>query len=146
MMMMMERADPRSAAPEGERPRPRVLLVDDEPDLLAILAAEITHAGFDVICASSGLEALRQAEQGRFDLALTDYKMPGLDGLQTVDALAKLDPAVRTVMMTGYISEEVRAALRLRRRPWIEKPFDIHELIATLQEALRPDAEPDLDG
>lgn len=142
MMMTTVRADPHSAAPEGERPRPRVLLVDDEPDLLAILAAEITHAGFDVTCASSGLEALRQAEQDRFDLALTDYKMPGLDGLQTVDALAKLDPDVRTVMMTGYISEEVRAALRERHRPWIEKPFDIHELIATLQEALLPDPHP----
>ncbi len=120
-------------------PRPRVLVVDDEPDLLDILADELSDAGYEVVCAPSGDEAVRLAARGqRFDLALTDYKMPGLDGLQTIDALTRLDPTLRTVVMTGYVTGDVRAALRARRRPWIEKPFDLSALIATLQDALGP--------
>jgi DNA-binding NtrC family response regulator len=123
------------ATPDGAQRR-RVLLIDDEPDLLDILKAHLEQAGYQVTCAQSGREAVEHAQRQRFDLTISDFKMPGMDGLQTLAALVELDPTTRTVLMTGYTSDEVRAAMSAGGAHLIEKPFDVTELLDLLRRAL----------
>lgn len=113
--------------------RPRILVVDDEPDLLEILAAELTDAGYDVTCAESGREAVDRVRRDHFDVVLTDYKMPGMDGLATLAAIEAVHPNQRAVLMTGYASDDVRNALKKSGRPYLPKPFDRDDLLATLE-------------
>jgi CheY-like chemotaxis protein len=113
----------------------RILIVDDEPELLEILEAQLEMAGYDVTCAGSGAEAVEEARRAPFDLLLTDFKMPGMDGLSTLAAVTALRPGVRAVLMTGYSSEEVRAAVRARGGALLEKPFDLDELLRVLERA-----------
>ncbi|MEW5849172.1 MAG: response regulator [Myxococcota bacterium] len=121
----------------GVPARPRILLIDDERDLLEVLAAEMEEAGYDVTCVGSGAEALECARTQQFDLILTDFKMPGMDGLQTVAALAEQNPALHAILMTGFISDEMRYALKQRCYPCLEKPFRLEDLLQTLAGELR---------
>jgi CheY-like chemotaxis protein len=116
--------------------RPSILVVDDEIDLLEILELELKDAGYDVACAGSGDEAVGRTRKQHFDLVLTDFKMPGMDGLETLAALEKVDPQIRAVVMTGFASEELRTTLQNRGRPLVRKPFDVDELLETLHGAL----------
>ncbi len=117
--------------------RPRILVVDDEPDLLEILALELKDAGYDVTCAESGRDAVGYARGEHFDIVLTDYKMPGMDGLEALSAIEKADPNLRAVLMTGYASDEVQTALRMSGRPHIAKPFEVDDLLTTLERERR---------
>jgi CheY-like chemotaxis protein len=116
---------------------PRVLVVDDEPDLLQIVVEILARAGYEVTCARSGEDAVRCLTSGRFHLVLTDYKMPGMDGLQMLAALEELDPSLHAhaVVMTGYASDDVRAALRQSGLPYLAKPFSSKQLLLALEHA-----------
>jgi len=117
--------------------RPRILVIDDEPDLLEILELELREVGYDVTCACSGQDAVRRARREHFDVILTDYKMPGMDGIETLSAIEKTDPTMRAVLMTGFASDDVQSALQKTGRPRIAKPFDLDELLATLDRERR---------
>lgn len=115
----------------------RILIVDDEPELLEVLQAQLELTGYEVTCAASGAAAVEAARRAPFDLMLTDFKMPGMDGVSALAAVAALRPGVRAVLMTGYSSDEVRAAVRARGGALLEKPFDLDELLRVLQSVLR---------
>jgi len=125
------------AAPTNRSVRPRILIIDDEADLLEILGLELREAGYDVTCAATGADAVRRARREHFDVILTDYKMPGMDGIETLSAIEKTDPTMRAVLMTGFASDDVQAALRRSGRPHIAKPFDFDDLLTTLDRERR---------
>jgi CheY-like chemotaxis protein len=106
----------------------RILLVDDEPDILTV-ARHVLEAlgGFTVVPCESGREALRQAPVFRPDLIMLDVMMPVMDGLQTLEALRDL-PAVRTtpvVFMSARVQRhEVAEYKACGAQAVIEKPFD----------------------
>ena len=113
---------------------PRVLLVDDEIDLLSVLGGELMEAGFEVTAVQSGRAAVAAAGHTRFAVAVTDLKMPDMDGVETMDALKRLDPGLPVVMATGYRSAsaqlEARGAYRV-----ILKPFTLDEVLRVVTEA-----------
>lgn len=117
--------------------RRRILVVDDEPDLLEILSTELSDAGYEVTCAQDGREAVERARRDHFDVVLTDFKMPGMDGLATLAAIEALHPAQRAVLMTGFASDKVRGALKKSGRPFLPKPFELDDLLATLERESR---------
>ncbi len=86
---------------EETRARLRVLVVDDDPDVLDMLARALRHLGFDVAPAAGGEEALRRFRERPADVVLRDVRMRGVDGPETLRALRGLDPAVRCVLMSG---------------------------------------------
>lgn len=108
----------------------RILLVDDEQDLRETLADLLSLAGYLVTTAESGPVAVAAAHQSRFDLLITDLRMPGMSGAETITAIKLIDPAIRVVVVTGYPSEATTADCRRRGADdLIPKPFDIDELL-----------------
>jgi prevent-host-death family protein len=90
----------------------RVLLVDDEPNVLSAYSRYLTSGGFEVTKASGGAEALRQIANGRFDLVLTDVAMPQMNGLELLDRLRGQFPDLPVIVMTEVADNRatVRAA------------------------------------
>jgi len=122
------------APPRGEKPR--ILVVDDEPDVLDVIRALLAEAGFDVTAYSSATEALKKAKVRRFDAIVLDLYMPEMSGLLFHAKLKVLNPklAARTLFVSGYVSkEEVRQYLTTNAR-FLQKPFDSSELVQAVGE------------
>ena len=123
--------------------KPRVLLVEDEPDISLIARAALVRAGFDVATAGTGLEALAKAAGERFDLILLDWMLPELDGFETCARL-KADPvtaAVPVIFLTAKRDESDRArCMALGALGCITKPFKPLELGNSIAAIWTPDA------
>src|SRR5260221_9498020 len=91
-----------------------ILLTDDNLDYLQVTRRLLEREGHQVITASSGPEALGILKQGKIDLLLLDYYMPGMTGEQVVTELRQFNPFVQVILQTGYASEQPPRAL-LRR-------------------------------
>ena len=114
-----------------------VLVIDDEPIVRSLLVESLSSDGFDVEAAESGRAALSLLKSRRFDIALTDLKMPGMDGIETLRALKEADREIQVVVMTGYASLETAVgALKGGACDYIEKPLRPLELAPVLQRAL----------
>jgi DNA-binding NtrC family response regulator len=117
---------------------PRVILIDDEIDLLNMLAEELTDAGFEVTAVDNGRDALRAAQHKRFDVAITDFKMPEMDGLQTAVALKQIDPQLPIIMATGYASSAAMLALGPYQilAALLLKPFALEQVLEMVDHAI----------
>ena len=142
---------PLAAAPaEAAAPPPppasvegRVLVVDDEPEIAALLAARLTAEGLIVVTAGSGRAALAALEAGPVDAVVSDLRMPDMDGAALALAIAERWPrlAGRVLLVTGdAIGAESNARLREAGLPIFEKPLDLAALAAELRRRLRREA------
>ena len=127
----------------------RILIVDDEPLVTRSCRRILLEAGHEVQTAQSGQEGLRQALSQRFDLVMTDLKMPDLDGMDLVRAVRRDRPQTAIVIITGYgtIPSAV-AATRLGVADYIEKPFTPDQIVEAVGKALpagRPARELEAD-
>jgi two-component system KDP operon response regulator KdpE len=115
----------------------RVLVVDDEPETLKYVGANLRARGFEVVTAADGTEALKQAAEDVFDLVLLDITMPGPDGFAVCQALRQ-QSTVPIIMLSarGQEKDKVRA-LDLGADDYITKPFGIEELLARARSTLR---------
>ncbi len=127
----------REAAADEGRDRPvRVLLVDDEQDLVDFLAQRLQRRGFAVTAVTSGADALAAAVRQRFDVAVIDLKMPQMDGIEVLKRLKEEQPFLEAIMLTGHGSHDsALAAGRLHASRYLIKPYDFDDLLARLQEA-----------
>ena len=116
----------------------RVLLVDDDPDLLRLLKLRLASAGFEVEGVDSGSAALSRVAVFRPDVVVTDLKMEGMDGLALFSALNETYPTLPIIIMTahGTIGDAV-AATRQGVFGFLSKPVDKNELIDLVSEATR---------
>src|SRR5262245_32527318 len=109
--------------------RPRVLLVDDEEDVRQTLADALAEWGYDVEASQDGLDAVALAERRFFDVALIDLRMPGMDGLQLLEALKRLDGTIEVVVMTGDPTVDTAVhALKAGAYDYLIKPLNFDEL------------------
>jgi DNA-binding response OmpR family regulator len=119
----------------------RVLIVDDEPNILASLEFILEKAGLQVAVARDGQEALDAVARFRPDLVLLDVIMPVLNGYEVCQRL-KSDPAtkdVRVLMLSAKVRDvEVAKALELGADAYVTKPFSTRELVAKVRELLGP--------
>jgi two-component system, OmpR family, response regulator len=135
-------------------PAARLLVVDDEPTILELLSGSLRFAGYEVITATSGAEAVRGAAQSRPDLILLDVMMPGMDGPTTLTHLQKnpRTSAIPVVFMTARAQpREIEHFIGLGAQGVISKPFDPMTLAAQVHiicsRCIRPQAsEPSLSG
>jgi DNA-binding NtrC family response regulator len=118
-------------------PHIRVLVVDDDPGVRYTLREILEAEGLLVDEAADGAEALRRFEASPAPLVLTDLRMPGLDGLALLRALAGRTPAPRVVLLTAHGSErQAVEAMKAGAYDYFRKPFDVEELLAVVRRAL----------
>lgn len=114
----------------------RVLLVDDEAELLQALSERLRLRGFDVAVARGGEKALALIEAVDIDLIVLDLKMPGIDGMTVLRTTRLTHPRIEVIMLTGHGAEKERMeALRLGAFEYLQKPVDIGELVEALHRA-----------
>jgi PAS domain S-box-containing protein len=98
--------------PNGQsRERVRILLVDDEAMIREVLAQQLEDAGFHVLVAESGAEALALSTEQQIDAVVTDLSMPGVDGLAVIKGIQARSPGLPAVLLTGYAGDETALAL-----------------------------------
>jgi two-component system, OmpR family, response regulator len=120
------------------RPEARLLVVDDEPNIVELLSASLRYAGFEVATASGGQQALEVARTFRPDLLVLDVMMPGLDGFGVVSRLRGEGQRMPVVFLTARDATEDKVnGLTLGGDDYITKPFSLEEVIARIRAVLR---------
>jgi two-component system response regulator RegA len=111
-----------------------ILLVDDDAAFRQRLAKALDARGLEVHCAANADEAITLAEAESPELALVDLRMPGISGLEVVQALKEIDPTTRIVIFTGYGSiATALEAVKLGASHYLTKPADIDEILAAFE-------------
>ncbi|MGD2121683.1 MAG: response regulator [Gemmatimonadota bacterium] len=111
-----------------------VLLVDDEVDFVDALADRLEARGLHVVKAHDGPSALAAAEGRTFDAIVLDMAMPGMDGLETLEGLLKINPDLQVILLTGRATlEQAATAIRIGALDLLEKPADIEVLVAKIE-------------
>ncbi len=119
---------------EGQR---RILVVDDERTVRDILQRTLEDAGYDVITAANGQEALDKISQFDVSLVLLDIMMPGLDGFEVLDRMRQ-HLNIPVIMLSGIRDETTKIdSLGLGADDYIEKPFSTGELLARIKAKLK---------
>jgi CheY-like chemotaxis protein len=117
-----------------------VLLIEDEPAVMALVRAVLEGHGYSVVPTESGAEALRLLAEGNFHGVVSDMRTPGgVDGAQVYAWIAAHRPelATRLVFITGDMAnEETAATLRRTGAPCVEKPFRVQEFISVVQQTM----------
>src|ERR1700730_5973426 len=117
--------------------RKSILIVDDEKSQREILEMILSGEGYDVTTTASGEAAIKFAKERRFDLALTDLKMTGMDGIELLQHLLNLDSSIIVILLTAHGPiESAKEALRRGAFDYLQKPYDKQALLATINRAL----------
>jgi two-component system NtrC family response regulator len=120
----------------------RVLLVDDEENLLEYLSKRLLKLGFSVKATFSGEEAIKAAMEQRYDVAVVDLKMPGIDGVETQKRLREVQPYLQCIVLTGHGS--IESALESGQEDafqYLLKPVDYDDLLSNIKEAYKKKVE-----
>jgi DNA-binding NtrC family response regulator len=117
-------------------PLKRVLVVDDEPMIVSLLATILREKGWDVTGAHSGTEGIDQLDRARYDVILTDLVMPGDTGIDLLRAAKEIHPDVEVILMTGYATADTAIeAMRTGAFHYIMKPLKPEEVVHLLEKA-----------
>ncbi|MCD6153206.1 MAG: sigma-54-dependent Fis family transcriptional regulator [Syntrophobacterales bacterium] len=115
----------------------KILVVDDDQGMREFLGIMLTREGYKVKTASGGKEALSLCGKRKFDLVITDLKMPRIDGIDLLKAIKEISPETMVILITGYASGETAvAAMKEGAFDYLEKNFDVEDLKSTVKDAL----------
>ncbi len=110
----------------------RILLIEDEDTVRATLRKVLENAGYEVLEAANGEQALRLEESGPVDLVVTDIIMPQMDGFCAIHLLRKRDPGLAILAVSGGTADYLRAAREHGAGKVLQKPFDNKTLLKTV--------------
>lgn len=117
--------------------REKILIIDDDDKMLMLLKKILESEGYATEVARNGVDGVKKFEEVKFDLILTDYIMPEMDGLELVQRIKKVDPEFPVIIFTAYGTIKGAVdAIRLGAFDYIEKPFDKEELLFKTKKAL----------
>ena len=120
----------------GAENKIKLLLVDDEVKFLEWIAKRLELKDIDVTTATNGQEAIASAEKGLFDVAVVDFKMPGMDGAQVLKALKDNHKYLEIIMLTGHATiDSAVECTKLGAFKYLEKPYDFEKLVEVIKEA-----------
>jgi two-component system response regulator PrrA len=123
---------------------PKVLVADDDPDILATLEVRLRANGIQVVTASDCSQAIKLAYAEQPDLILMDIKMPTIGGISAFDSMKLYSRTknIPVIFITAFPGQEVRErAMELGAADFIAKPFDSEELIAKVKKVLKLDLD-----
>ena len=119
-------------------PECHVLLVDDEEDFVVVLAERLETRNLQVDTAGDGETAVAKAKKKAFDAIVLDMAMPGMNGIQTLNALLEINPDLQVILLTGQATlKQAVEAMKLGALDLLEKPVDIATLVAKIDDAAR---------
>lgn len=122
----------------------RILIVDDDEDILANLADILSDLGYQTDTAKSGEDAIGKVEhlcpnqdECHYDLCLLDFKMPGIDGVELYEKILDFNPKLRAIMITAYAGDDgIQRAIDAGTWKVLRKPVDIENLLVVIKEAI----------
>ena len=113
-----------------------VLIVDDEKDLLEIMAERLRARGMNVATTTSAINALKMAQTESYDAVVLDLMMPEMDGFKAFKALKRINPALHIILLTGFSAiEKELAAMHIEELDIMDKPPDLGTLIEKIKMA-----------
>ena len=114
----------------------KMLLVDDEERFLSTTKKLLSRKGYDVLTATSGVEALEILRTHNIHVVILDVKMPGMDGIETLKAIKRTYPLVEVIMLTGHGTiDSAVEGLKSGATDYLTKPADVQDLIEKAEEA-----------
>ena len=118
----------------------RVLVIDDEDSVRAMVEAALSHAGYTVLCAENGAEGLKVLDSQKFDLVITDILMPEKEGVETIVEIRQKTPDLRIIAMSGggrvHNMEPLKIAGGIGADVLLPKPFDRAKLLGVVKSVL----------
>jgi DNA-binding response OmpR family regulator len=112
----------------------KVLLTDDEEDILEVVQDRLEAYGFMVVTARNGLEALKKLSREKFDGVFLDVKMPGMNGIQVLEEIRKQDTKMPVIILTSSSSREAAIeSIAKGASAYVLKPFEWEELKASIE-------------
>jgi CheY-like chemotaxis protein len=117
----------------------KILIVDDNKNILDVLSQVIVRLDYEAVCADNGDRGLELFLQGPCDIVLTDYEMPGMDGITLAHYIKEISPQTTVVLMTGHDRAEFMQQLETAKVDLVlSKPFDVLEIMFILQPQQAP--------
>lgn len=119
-----------------------ILIVDDDEGMVETLADILTVRSYTVSTANSGEAAIAEVERTPFDLVLMDVRMPGLDGVRTLEAMKRRDPGLKVILMTAFTREWlIGAARKADAIAVVPKPLDLDATLGLVDRVVRSDRD-----
>ena len=122
-----------------DKGKKKILIIDDEKDLCMLMKLNLESTDeFEVTTVNSGEEGIKKVKEEVFDLVITDYKMPGMDGVEVLKALKEMKPLSPVVLFSIYHDDDSRVTPVVREKAdsLISKPIDHDELYNTIKRVL----------
>src|SRR5689334_6330378 len=127
-----------SDARDGAQARPRLLVVEDDPNIVELLSASLRFAGFEVSAATNGADAVASAREARPDLVVLDVMLPDLDGFEVIRRMREGGVRTPVVFLTARdATDDKIRGLTLGGDDYVTKPFSLEELTARIRAVLR---------
>jgi DNA-binding NtrC family response regulator len=115
----------------------RVLIVDDEEELLSTLVERLEFRGIDAVGVLNGTQALAEIGQREFDIVVLDVKLKGEDGVNLMKKIEKVRPNLPTILLTGHMSPGAnKKGLQAGAADYVLKPTNLEDLIRKMKEAI----------
>ena len=111
----------------------RILLAEDEEAMRTYLARALENAGYEVVTAGSGTEALPLLKASRFDLLLSDIVMPEMDGIELAQHCAEISPETKVIFITGFAAVTLKTNAETAQARVLSKPFHLKDLVLEVQ-------------
>jgi two-component system cell cycle response regulator CpdR len=125
----------------SERAMIDILLAEDDDAMRQYLTRALERAGYCVVAVDRGTDALAHIMSGEaFDLLLTDIVMPEMDGIELAQRVARLQPAIRIMFITGFSAVSLRAGATVPQAKILSKPFHLKELVSQVRQVLSHEA------
>ena len=120
----------------------KILVVEDDESMNEILVSTLEEEDHEVESVFNGPRAIEKCEETTYDLIVTDVRLPGIDGVEMLQTLRRLQPKVKCIVITGYASEDTPVrAIRLKVDDYLFKPFSLVYFLQSVGRALNRDQE-----
>ncbi len=118
----------------------KILVVDDDAIARPVAVNLLVEAGYQVVQAEDGVQAVSKYEDERPDAVLMDIHMPRMDGMNALVAIRKYDPKARVIMVTGFAERQLAlAAIKMGARDFVVKPFKVARFLQAVKQVVEPD-------